>query len=193
MLIPRLEDVFLSLFGRKLQKSRKRQKDDAEDASFVRHLRNLRKNTNDGNADESQGYIFATIVSVGSRITKELRAGGDVRRKNENPEKNDQRQTRFSEVSSSTARSVEFSGVALLQQMDLFMSSSSFAGCKKGRRTMRAFGVEISPLFLALLSLGCGGEPTQKEEGKRDRILSCTPNLRQNQATRKSLQRNGHI
>ena len=34
---------------------------------------------------------------------------------------------------------------------------------------MRAFGVEISPLFLAILSAVCGGEPTQKEEGKKER------------------------
>ena len=36
---------------------------------------------------------------------------------------------------------------------------------------MRAFGVEITPLFLAILSSSsslCGGEPTQGEEGKKD-------------------------
>ena len=35
---------------------------------------------------------------------------------------------------------------------------------------MRAFGVEITPLFLAILSSSssvCGGEPTQGEEGKK--------------------------
>ena len=38
---------------------------------------------------------------------------------------------------------------------------------------MKAFGVEITPLFLAILSSSaavCGGEPTQKEEeGKKER------------------------
>ena len=36
---------------------------------------------------------------------------------------------------------------------------------------MRAFGVEITPLFLAILSSSssvCGGEPTQGEEGKTE-------------------------
>ena len=38
---------------------------------------------------------------------------------------------------------------------------------------MRAFGVEITPLFLAILSTSssvCGGEPTQGEEGKKDGV-----------------------